>query len=42
MFVHLDYFTVIGNILWLFSIFFHFGMLYQEKSVNPTKGADKK
>jgi hypothetical protein len=40
---HLIYFTIIGNILWPFGIFFghleyifpRFGMLYQEKSGNP-------
>jgi hypothetical protein len=27
--------VVIWNILWLFGIFFRFGMFYQEKSGNP-------
>jgi hypothetical protein len=32
---HLVYFIAIRYILWLFIIFFQFGMLYEEKSGNP-------
>jgi hypothetical protein len=35
---HLVYYVAIWYILWLFGIFSHFGMLYQEQSGNPVEG----